>query len=415
MALRTGLAGWQPDTLSLCRSCSTVWWSFLASTPPRASSRWHASCGIQGEGRDRPTAARCPGRLLGLAALHTHPPARVRLHEAKAVLNPACRAFRHREPPVAQSQHARRPVAAVRCPCPATIPHPNNTDHRPPPPSLPPPPSTTLTPGPQPPPPPSLRAPFATVMPFGYAGGPVVAEAMKDLYAPDSFGYPDGYPLALLAATVGMFVGVIAGAVLVNLAPLGIGLGGAAAARAEEAPGRQARCHRGGGGGGGAVVGTPIQTERPRGSLMKRLKKSMKDLAATAPDSDHFSAAVRAALMRPFPFPSACRLSTAPRSAPGSLSCVGCLLPPFPIFPSQNTPPHLSQTFSPRPLASTSGAAAAPADPLVPPPLSYLRRGCSCLPPSRPSRSNLSTRSPSTCASSRSPSSAATCCASPWC
>ena len=28
---------------------------------------------------------------------------------------------------------------------------------------------------------PSLAAPFATVMPYGYAGGPVVAEAMKDL------------------------------------------------------------------------------------------------------------------------------------------------------------------------------------------------------------------------------------------
>ena len=39
-----------------------------------------------------------------------------------------------------------------------------------------------------------------------------MAEAMQDLYAGDSFDYPDGYPLALLAATVGMFVGVIAGA-----------------------------------------------------------------------------------------------------------------------------------------------------------------------------------------------------------
>ena len=57
-------------------------------------------------------------------------------------------------------------------------------------------------------------------MPYGYAGGPVVAEAMKDLYAEDSFDYPDGYTLAMMAATVGMFAGVIAGAVLVNFAPL---------------------------------------------------------------------------------------------------------------------------------------------------------------------------------------------------
>ena len=48
-------------------------------------------------------------------------------------------------------------------------------------------------------------------MPYGYAGGPVVAEAMQDLYAVDSFNYPAGYPLALLAATIGMFVGVITG------------------------------------------------------------------------------------------------------------------------------------------------------------------------------------------------------------
>jgi Na+/glutamate symporter len=53
----------------------------------------------------------------------------------------------------------------------------------------------------------------------------VVAEAMKPLYAEDSFDYPDGYSLALLAATVGMFVGVIAGALLVNFAPLSTGQG----------------------------------------------------------------------------------------------------------------------------------------------------------------------------------------------
>ena len=67
---------------------------------------------------------------------------------------------------------------------------------------------------------PTLAAPFATVMPYGFAGGPVVAEAMKPLYAVDSFNYPDGYALALLAATIGMFAGVICGTVLVNMAPL---------------------------------------------------------------------------------------------------------------------------------------------------------------------------------------------------
>ncbi len=67
---------------------------------------------------------------------------------------------------------------------------------------------------------PTLSPVFSTVMPYGYAGGPVVAEAMRPLYAPDSFDYPEGYPLALLAAAVGMFAGVIVGAVLVNLAPI---------------------------------------------------------------------------------------------------------------------------------------------------------------------------------------------------
>ena len=52
----------------------------------------------------------------------------------------------------------------------------------------------------------ALAAPSATVMPYGYAGGPVVAEAMKPLYAEDSFNYPDGYTLALLAATVAVDV-----------------------------------------------------------------------------------------------------------------------------------------------------------------------------------------------------------------
>jgi Na+/glutamate symporter len=67
---------------------------------------------------------------------------------------------------------------------------------------------------------PTLSPVFATILPYGYAGGPVVAEAMRPLYAPDSFNYPEGYPLALLAAAVGMFAGVIVGAVLVNLAPI---------------------------------------------------------------------------------------------------------------------------------------------------------------------------------------------------
>jgi hypothetical protein len=155
-------------------------------------------------------------------------------------------------------------------------------------------------------------------MPYGYAGGPVVAEAMKDLYAVDSFNYPDGYPLALLAATVGMFVGVIAGAVLVNLAPLGIGLGGAA----DTAGGHAGR----GRGATGGAVGSPIPAQRPRGTLIRRLKKSMKDLAATAPDSDQISATVRSAA-HPFHSPAA------PPRQPVLLPCR-----PSTQFPSHSFP-----------------------------------------------------------------------------
>ena len=58
----------------------------------------------------------------------------------------------------------------------------------------------------------TLPAQFATIVPYGYAGGPVVAEAMKALYAEDSFNYPDGYTLAMLSATVGMLGDVVVGA-----------------------------------------------------------------------------------------------------------------------------------------------------------------------------------------------------------
>lgn len=67
---------------------------------------------------------------------------------------------------------------------------------------------------------PQLPAAFATVMPYGFAGGPVVAKAMSPIYMEPSFNYPAGYTLAMLSATVGMFAGVILGALLVNLAPL---------------------------------------------------------------------------------------------------------------------------------------------------------------------------------------------------
>ena len=52
----------------------------------------------------------------------------------------------------------------------------------------------------------SLPPAFATVIPYGFAGGPVVAEAMLPLYTDEAFDYADGYTLALLSATVGMCV-----------------------------------------------------------------------------------------------------------------------------------------------------------------------------------------------------------------
>ena len=122
-------------------------------------------------------------------------------------------------------------------------------------------------------------------MPFGYAGGPVVAEAMKDLFAADSFDYTDGYPLSLLSATVGMFAGVILGAILVNLAPLSTPLGGARGAP----PGRTAT------GDGMCCASSATAAARPRTTLVRRLRKSMADLAATAPDSDHYPSRVRPA------------------------------------------------------------------------------------------------------------------------
>ncbi len=115
---------------------------------------------------------------------------------------------------------------------------------------------------------PSLAAPFATVMPYGYAGGPVVAEAMKPLYAEDSFNYTDGYTLALLAATVGMFAGVITGAILVNMAPL------------------QNSLHVRSGQGGASSMSCV--------AYMRRLGAAMIELKATATQSDMYSARERA-------------------------------------------------------------------------------------------------------------------------
>merc|ERR1740130_1949909 len=127
-----------------------------------------------------------------------------------------------------------------------------------------------------------LDGPFATVMPYGYAGGPVVAEAMKDLYAEDSFNYPDGYSLALLAATVGMFVGVIAGALLVNFAPLSTGLA------AEDRPSPSASAdaaHQPGPSRSGVLPRVRASASKMGNALLK--------LKETAPESDHYAAAER--------------------------------------------------------------------------------------------------------------------------
>ena len=141
----------------------------------------------------------------------------------------------------------------------------------------------------------TLDAPFATVMPYGYAGGPVVAEAMKDLYAEDSFNYPDGYTLALLAATVGMFAGVIAGALLVNFAPLsadrsvhggGNAAGGGSSAGEGDAEALPESPP-------GIIMASTVDTRG--GGLIKRVKRKafkIRDafvkLKETANQSDHF-------------------------------------------------------------------------------------------------------------------------------
>ena len=122
---------------------------------------------------------------------------------------------------------------------------------------------------------PTLPAPFATIMPYGYAGGPVVAEAMKDLYAEDSFNYPDGYTLAMMAATVGMFAGVIAGAVLVNFAPLSTDAG------------------RSSQGAESASVGSGSPPRR----AMRRARQMIAKLKASAGDSDHYAPDERPAAM----------------------------------------------------------------------------------------------------------------------
>ena len=142
---------------------------------------------------------------------------------------------------------------------------------------------------------PSLDAPFATIMPYGYAGGPVVAEAMKDLYAEDSFNYPDGYTLALLAATVGMFAGVISGAVLVNFAPLTANTAAAAdsaGARIED-PGEPPASPT------TSRVGAPepaAQSLAARGQVLVRLRRqavqvrdALMQLKTTANDSDFYA------------------------------------------------------------------------------------------------------------------------------
>lgn len=185
---------------------------------------------------------------------------------------------------------------------------------------------------------PSLDAAFATVMPYGYAGGPVVAEAMRPLYARDSFDYPDGYPLALLAATVGMFVGVMAGAVLVNLAPLAGKLAwqpggsrwqptpmrrqshsgvstaadttGASSARGARGPPDDAdgvTADNGTPGASGCASAPPPESPRQRArswssshdlqrratTRLRRLRVALKELKSTASRSDHYPPLMR--------------------------------------------------------------------------------------------------------------------------
>ena len=123
----------------------------------------------------------------------------------------------------------------------------------------------------------TLPAQFATIVPYGYAGGPVVAEAMKALYAEDSFNYPDGYTLAMLSATVGMLGGVVVGALLVNFAPLSTDAGrmSQGAATVEAAPITPR-------------IAASRQSARARArNAVRRLRKLMRNLKASASLSDH--------------------------------------------------------------------------------------------------------------------------------
>ena len=158
---------------------------------------------------------------------------------------------------------------------------------------------------------------------------------MKDLYAEDGFNYPDGYSLALLAATFGMVAGVVAGAILVNLAPLSQGLsaadvaapsspessgghgghhslgglgghggrgarsddggghcrsnggGNRSSSSAEDMVARQRQHHGGSGGSGGSSpwlrrVGHSFSTS------MRKMGRALAQLKETASDSDHY-------------------------------------------------------------------------------------------------------------------------------
>ena len=141
---------------------------------------------------------------------------------------------------------------------------------------------------------PTLDPSFATVMPYGFAGGPVVAEAMRDLYA--QFEYRDGYPLALLAATFGMVAGVVIGALLVNLAPLSTGLAASDAESGVEA----ARGGAGGAADGEAAAsgGAPraiMASNADESRALRRVKRTaakmgsaLGKLKETASASDHY-------------------------------------------------------------------------------------------------------------------------------
>ena len=93
---------------------------------------------------------------------------------------------------------------------------------------------------------------------------------MRPLYAPGSFDYPAGYPLALLAATVGMFAGVILGALLVNLAPV--------ASRQRDPPPPLSP----------STKPPPPMPARRGGSLVSRSRAALAELKRTASASDHY-------------------------------------------------------------------------------------------------------------------------------